>query len=252
MPQVIESTINNSHPEGLTIQEVLAGSYSSGEALHALEDNDIDSYIPNFGQYKSSREGFIYDKDHDRYICSQRKHLIFKKIKHTKLGYVLKHYRSSAKDCKTCPFKKTCIGKSNEKKIEETIDKPLYDKMHARPQTTKARRLKKLRSSTVEPVIGTLVNFLAMKRVNTRGIQQASKCMLMAAVAYNLKKLLNRKITKASTIIIAMGKAEKCLLKLVFYLYVLISTHTIKKIKQLTIVSKRISTQSKFKHQFAP
>lgn len=50
--------------------------------------------------------------------------------------------------------------------------------------------MKKLRSSTVEPVLGTLVNFLGMRRVNTRGIEGANKCMLMAAVAYNLKKLM--------------------------------------------------------------
>lgn len=62
--------------------------------------------------------------------------------------------------------------------------------MHARLQTQKAKRMKKLRSSKVEPVLGTLVNYLNMRRVNTRGIQQANKCMLMAAIAYNLKKLM--------------------------------------------------------------
>ena len=44
--------------------------------------------------------------------------------------------------------------------------------------------------STVEPVFGTLINFLGIRKVNTRGIQQANKCMLMAATAFNLKKLL--------------------------------------------------------------
>jgi transposase len=214
LAQVIENTIHNLHPEGLTIQEVLAdGGYSSGEALQSLDDNNITGYIPNFGQYKPERPGFTYDKEHDRYTCKQGKHLIFKKIKTTKFGYVMRHYRSSAKDCKTCPFKTNCIGKSNEKKIEETIDKPLYDKMHLRLQTPKAKRLKKLRSSTVEPVIGTLVNYLAMKRVNTRGITQANKCMLMAAVAYNLRKLLKFTAPKVSYIIKAREiKAEKCLL----------------------------------------
>ena len=48
----------------------------------------------------------------------------------------------------------------------------------------------KQRQSTVEPVIGTLVNYLGMKRVNTKGLLQANKCLTMAAVAYNLKKLL--------------------------------------------------------------
>ena len=98
--------------------------------------------------------------------------------------------RSISKDCGKCPLRSTCIGKSDFKKIDDTIDKPYYDRMHARLQTPMAKRMKKLRSSTVEPVIGTLVNYLAMKRVNTRGLQHANKCMLMAAIAYNLKKLL--------------------------------------------------------------
>ncbi|HYH16580.1 MAG TPA: transposase [Flavisolibacter sp.] len=135
----------------------------------------------------------------------------------------MKHYRSSARDCKNCPFKTTCIGKSNEKKIDDTIDKPLYDKMHERLQSTKAKRLKKVRSSTVEPVIGTLVNFRSMRRVNTRGLEQASKCMLMAATAYNLKKLMKFKTNKVSTLAKAMEiKAEKCLLQLFLQLELLL------------------------------
>ena len=52
-------------------------------------------------------------------------------------------------------------------------------------------------SHTVEPVLGSLVNFLGMRRVNTRGLEQANKCMLMAAIACNLKKLL--KFTERKT-----------------------------------------------------
>ena len=48
----------------------------------------------------------------------------------------------------------------------------------------------------MEPVLGTLINFLNMKRVNTRGIRQANKHVLMAALAYNLKKYLNFKDRK--------------------------------------------------------
>jgi hypothetical protein len=44
--------------------------------------------------------------------------------------------------------------------------------------------------STVEPVFGTLINFLGMRKVNTLGKAGAHKCMLMAATAFNLKKLL--------------------------------------------------------------
>ena len=50
--------------------------------------------------------------------------------------------------------------------------------------------MKGKRQSTVEPVFGTLTQFLGMRKVNTIGIQQANKVMLLAAMAYNLKKYL--------------------------------------------------------------
>ena len=191
LPSLLKNTIENLQQSSLTIEEVLADAgYSSGEALQALEDHKIEGYIPNFGQYKNSRDGFTYDKENDRYTCSRGILLPFKKLTTTSLGYKMKVYRSSAKDCSHCPLRSKCIGKSDFKKIDDTVDKPLYDRMHARLQTHKARRMKKLRSSTVEPVLGTLINYLNMRRVNTRGIRQANKCMLMAAVAYNIKKLM--------------------------------------------------------------
>jgi Transposase DDE domain len=109
----------------------------------------------------------------------------------------MKEYRSSRKDCAGCALRATCIGKSFEKRIRETLDKPYYDKMHERLQTPYARKMKNLRQSTVEPVLGTLINFLGMKRINTRGIKNANKCMIMAAIAYNIKKLMKFKSTKA-------------------------------------------------------
>lgn len=102
-----------------------------------------------------------------------------------------------------------CIGKSDFKKIDDSIDKPYYDRMHQRLQNVNREKIRQLRSSTVEPVLGTLVNYLAMRRVNTRGIKQASKCILMSAIAYNLKKLLKWEQRKRNTAIVALKKAEK-------------------------------------------
>ena len=58
---------------------------------------------------------------------------------------------------------------------------------------------------------GTLINYLAMRRVNTRGMGQTNKCMLMASVAYNLKKLLKWKETKVQTAVMAFKKSKKSL-----------------------------------------
>lgn len=218
LPSLLNNTLENLQSEGLQIEEVYADAgYSSGEALKTLEENNITGYIPNFGQYKPTREGFRYDKENDRYVCSQGKHLPFKKIITTSLGYQMKVYRSSSKDCGHCPLRSVCIGKSDFKKIDDSIDKPYYDRMHARLQSVNREKIRQLRSSTVEPVLGTLVNYLAMRRVNTRGIKQASKCILMSAIAYNLKKLLRWESRKIKVVSLAMKKeVENAVQNLVF------------------------------------
>lgn len=198
LPSLVHNTIDNLSGHGLQIEEVLAdGNYSSSEALRTLEQENIIGYIPNFGQYKPFRKGFTYDKENERYLCSQGKVLEYKSIKASHRNGKMKQYRSSSKDCTMCPLKSQCIGKGLYKTIAVTVDKELFDKMYKRLQTPIAKRMKKLRSSTVEPVLGTLVNFLGMRKVYTKGVSLAGKCMAMAAIAYNLKKLLKWQCKKA-------------------------------------------------------
>ncbi|PHS32606.1 MAG: hypothetical protein COA82_09265 [Alkaliphilus sp.] len=60
----------------------------------------------------------------------------------------------------------------------------------ARVNSTRGRYLKSKRQSTVEPVFGTLTQFMGLRKVNTKGIKNANKIMMMSAMAYNLKKYL--------------------------------------------------------------
>ena len=62
--------------------------------------------------------------------------------------------------------------------------------MHQRLNGSYGKQMMVVRKSTVEPVIGHLVEYLGMRKVNTIGIKLANKCMLMAGIAYNLKKLI--------------------------------------------------------------
>jgi len=50
--------------------------------------------------------------------------------------------------------------------------------------------MKAKRQSTVEPVFGTLTQFMGLRKINTIGIAQANKVMHLSAMAYNLKKYL--------------------------------------------------------------
>jgi transposase len=195
---IMNQTIANLKQNDISLEEVIADAgYSSGESLQYCEDHHIDAWIPNFGQYKPERKGFVFNADQDRYECIQaggnKAFLPFKGIRRDSKGYSKKTYRSSESECKHCPLREQCCGKvSKFKKLDESIHKPLYDRMHHKLTANKAyhRRLVKRRSSTVEPVLGTLINHHNMKRINSRGMAQANKHVMMAALCYNLKKYL--------------------------------------------------------------
>jgi hypothetical protein len=187
--EMLDKIQDNLSMEDLKMEEVLADTnYSSTESLEILKNMKLTGYIPNFGGFKPQREGFIYDEEHDRYVCSQGKYLRYKGFKNNHSPS--KQYLSSVSDCKGCSIRSSCIGKSNQKMITETLSRPLFLQMEQRIKSRKGRRMKNLRHSTVEPVIGTLVNHLNIKQLKTRGLPSASKCLLMAAIAYNLKKLI--------------------------------------------------------------
>lgn len=193
LPSVVENLVENLKQNDLHVEEIIADKgFSSGEALKALEQNNITGYIPNRGQFVYERPGFTYHSEGDYYSCPNNLKLIYKGISETLDGVYNKEYKANRRECNRCPVRAACsVYGKYATIIRETTDKPYYQRMHERMQTKKAKILMKKRQSTVEPVIGTLVNYLGMKKVNTKGLEQANKCMTLSAVAYNIKKLMN-------------------------------------------------------------
>lgn len=99
---------------------------------------------------------------------------------------------SKRKDCRNCPIRLSCLGNSQQKTIIDTLAKPLFDAMHQRVNTPDGKILMRLRQSTAEPVIGTLIEYGGMQKLYTKGLKLTNKCMLMAGMAYNLKKLIKQ------------------------------------------------------------
>ncbi len=193
LPTLIDATQVNLSQHGIVMHQVLADAgYSSGTALRHCQAKGLEAYIPNFGQYKPHREGFIYNQNENRYECQRGNKAIlpYKREMENHDGHRMHIYRSSSKDCRECPLRATCIGKSDFKAITHSVDKELYDAMHQRMQTPKAQGIMRRRGSTVEPVLGSLINYTNMRRVNTRGIANANKHILLASLAYNLKKYM--------------------------------------------------------------
>lgn len=190
LPEVVKNTIDNLAAGALEVKEILADAgYSSETTLVTLADKGLEGFIPNKSGYKERREGFTYDQQHDRYTCTNGKYLTFRRFR-KRGGNTHKIYKTKAVDCMNCQFKSGCASTAGFKELEDSTQKALYEQMNLRMQTERGRKMRRLRSSTVEPVLGTLVNFMAMSKVYTKGISLANKCMIMAAMAYNLKKLI--------------------------------------------------------------
>jgi transposase len=202
---VMKLTIENLAPHAIRVEQVAADTaYSSGASLAYCEENQINAYIPNFGHYTHERPGFIYNPAKDQYECIRGNAAIlsFKGIRTDSKGYQKKTYRSSESVCKNCPYRIECCGKATKfKKIDDSVDKPYYDRMLEKLESNPgyAKRMMRMRSKTVEPVLGTLINFTNMRRINTRGIHQANKHILMAALVYNLKKFMHYVSAKRKT-----------------------------------------------------
>lgn len=72
LAEILSQAITNLSLNNIKIDQITADAgYSSGEALAFCETNNIDAYIPNFGQYKSEREGFEFKSEENYYQCTK-------------------------------------------------------------------------------------------------------------------------------------------------------------------------------------
>lgn len=189
LAEVLAKARTNLSIGGLDLAEVVADrGFSGGGALREIEAMGITGYIPNRPQFRLEREGFEYNELEDCFVCMNSKKLLPK----WESGCNSMCYSSKKSDCQGCPLSAACSGynpKDGRARVNVSKDRKYYILMHQRMQTKKAARMMRIRQSTVEPVIGSLVNYTGLKKLNTIGLGQANKCMTMAGAAYNLKKL---------------------------------------------------------------
>ena len=140
LEQVMLKVKNTLSSNGLMLEEVIADAgYSSGEAIKALEENNIQGYIPNRGQYIHERADFPYTAEGDFYTCPNKKKLTYRGS-YKGGSYVNKHYRTSIKNCHSCPFRGSCSAlKTKGPLIKQTEDSPYYERMHYRMLTKKPK-----------------------------------------------------------------------------------------------------------------
>ncbi|WP_241240903.1 transposase [Maribacter sp. MJ134] len=207
--------------QGMVFENCVADTgYSSGENYAFLEQQGLKSFIPPHGTYKGGPDGFEYIGEHDHYLCPQGKVIPFTKMfKDYRTGTKKKEYRARKHVCTDCPIRSTCLGKSaQEKKFSVTYYREEYERNNERVNSPQGRYMKGKRQSTVEPVFGTLTQFMGMRKINTIGLAQANKVMHLSAIAYNLKKYLKfeRKLAESGAGRLALKALAKSVLQNLF------------------------------------
>ena len=193
LPDIVQRLRARLWKEGLVWENCVADTgYSSGENYAFLEGIGLKSFIPPHGTYKGGPDGFEYVGEHDHYLCPQGKAIPFTKVFNDhRTGTKKKEYRARKHVCTGCPIREQCLGRSaQEKKFSVTYYREEYERNIERVNSSQGRYMKGKRQSTVEPVFGTLTQFMGLRKINTIGLEQANKVMHLSAIAYNLKKYL--------------------------------------------------------------
>ena len=193
LPDIVGRVQRRLWKEGLLWENCVADTgYSSGENYAFLEQRGLKSFIPPHGTYKGGPDGFEYIEERDHYVCPQGKVIPFtKEFLDSRTKTRKKEYRARKHICSGCPIRSSCLGKSaQEKKFSVTYYREEYERNIERVNSPQGRFMKGKRQSTVEPVFGTLTQFMGLRKVNTIGLAQANKVMHLSAMAYNLKKYL--------------------------------------------------------------
>lgn len=194
LPGLLNQSLANLAPYDLQLSEVLGDSkYNTHQSLQICEDAGITPYMKNPSGYKREREGFLYDPVSDSYRCLQGATLSFQELRKSHGKYINRAYASRAADCAECPLRGDCLsGKKTYKTLYHSSGKQVYDRMDERLQTDKGRWMLAKRKGIVEPVFGTLIHHNAMRKTFARGKAAASKHVMMASAAFNLRKWLKR------------------------------------------------------------
>ena len=212
LPDIVKRVKGRLWQHGMVWEHCVADTgYSSGENYALLEKVGLKSFIPPHGTYKGGPDGFTYVEGEDHYLCPQGKVIPFTKVFNDhRTGTKKKEYRAGKKVCAGCPLRQGCLGRSaQEKKFSVTYYRAEYERNNQRMKSPLGRYMGAKRQSTVEPVLGTLTQFMGLGKVNTIGLEQANKCMQLSATAYNLKKLL--KFMENRAIPIAIGSGARAL-----------------------------------------
>ena len=186
-----EALYNKTLKSGIKVKSFYGDkAYFKIKIIKKLEEENIKAYIPvSASAYKVDEELFKYNKDSDQWFCKNGNETIEVKTRN-KNGYTQLRYKFEKEKCRTCPYRKECLGKARKiRKILEVSDKaPKYYEYSQFNKTQKFKEEYKKRAR-IEGKNAEMKRFHGLSRAKGYGLLAVSKQAKLTAIAVNLKKI---------------------------------------------------------------
>lgn len=190
LPRVDEAQETLSQ-RGLTLLAVVADKgHHSGENLAGIEERGLVGFIssPNTsrGAPGFRREDFTYAAERDRFLCPMGVELRRRQMPEG----AARQYQARGSDCRACPHFGVCTKSNTGRSVSVPIHEELIQANRERVRTPEWRPLLSIRRQRGEGPFGYFKQFGGLRRFMGRGLAYATKKTLIAAVGWNLLRLL--------------------------------------------------------------
>ena len=168
--------------------------YETGAVHRGLELLCITGYIPAI-QFSNPPEkyGFSYDPQLDAFICPEGVPLTYHRLNCSKsTGKYLRCYQVEGDVCMHCPKRPSCFDKAGiRRRVLASSCYPAFFRGHQRVGTPEYLAMMRLRKIWAEGSFSVLKREHCISRIRKRGILAATEECLLAAMALNLKRMVN-------------------------------------------------------------
>ena len=168
--------------------------YETGAVHRGLELLGITGYIPAI-QFSNPPEkyGFSYDPQLDAFICPKGVPLTYHRLNCSKsTGKYLRCYQVEGDACMRCPKRPGCFDKAGiRRRVLASSCYPAFFRGHQRVGTPEYLSMMRLRKIWAEGSFSVLKREHCISRIRKRGILAATEECLLAAMALNLKRMVN-------------------------------------------------------------
>ena len=168
--------------------------YETGAVHRGLELLGITGYIPAI-QFSNPPEkyGFSFDPQLDAFICPEGVPLTYHRLNCSKsTGKYLRCYQVEGDFCMRCPKRPSCFDKAGiRRRVLASSCYPAFFRGHQRVGTPEYLAMMRLRKIWAEGSFSVLKREHCISRIRKRGILAATEECLLAAMALNLKRMVN-------------------------------------------------------------